>query len=132
MMKNGRRCLDMHDKSNQAWSLCELCCKLMHTDDEIVKIDLDSEQLASTGSKRAHRHCLALSVSLGSLTEARRLLAPRTGRPGSTRTDDIAGQAQPLARRESRTITIRPARMTINTIHTGSLFNPQQRTANLA
>ena len=117
----------MQEKS---WSLCELCCKLMHTDDEIVKIDLESEQLPSTGSKRAHRHCLALSVSLGSLGEARRLLAPRTGRPGSMRTDDISGK--PMEPREGRTITIRPARITINTIHTGSLFNPQQRTANLA
>lgn len=122
----------MHDKTSQTWSLCELCCKLMHADDEVVKIDLESEQLASTGSKRAHRHCLALSVSLGSLSEARRLLAPRTGRPGSTRTDDIAGQAKPIERRESNTITIKPARMTINTMHTGSLFNPTQRTAHTA
>lgn len=123
----------MHEKSSPAWSLCELCCKLMHADDEVVKIDLESEQLASTGSKRAHRHCLALSVSLGSLAEARHLLAPRTGRPSASRTtDDIAGQAKPVERRESNTITIRPARITINTIHTGSLFNPAQRQANLA
>jgi hypothetical protein len=122
----------MHERSNQAWSLCELCCKLMHADDEVVKIDLESEKLASTGSHRAHRHCLSLSVSLGSLTEARRLLAPRTGRPGSAPTDDIQGTAKPIEQRENKTITIRPARITINTMHTGSLFNPAQRTANLA
>ncbi|MBC7794642.1 MAG: hypothetical protein H7Z43_13135 [Clostridia bacterium] len=104
----------------------------MHADDEVVKIDLESEQLASTGSKRAHRHCLALSLSLGSLTEARRLLAPRTGRPGNIRTDDVTGQAKPVERRETNTITIKPARMTINTMHTGSLFSPTHRVAHLA
>lgn len=121
----------MHEKS-QSWSLCELCCKLMHTDDETVKVEPESEGLSSVGSKRAHRHCLALSINLNSLSEARRLLAPRTGRPETRTTDDIAGQAELPADRESRTITIKTARMTINTIHTGSLFNPQQRTANLA
>lgn len=99
--------------------MCELCCKLITMDDEVVSVDLVSEGLASTGTHKAHRHCASLSVSLGSLGEARQLLAPRTSR-------QILATA-PGPRREARTITIRPARVVINTMHTGALFTPGQR-----
>ena len=85
-------------------------------------VDLVAEQMASTGTSKAHRHCASLSVSLGSLAEARQLLAPRTSR-------QLLSPEQQPARREARTITIRPARVVINTMHTGALFTPGQRTA---
>jgi hypothetical protein len=100
--------------------MCELCCKLITLEDEVVSVDPVAEGLPSTGTHKAHRHCASLSVSLGSLAEARQLLAPRTSR-------QILASA-PAPRRESRTITIRPARVVINTMHTGALFAPGQRT----
>ena len=101
--------------------MCELCCKLINSDDEVVGVDVVAERLPSAGTAKAHRHCASLSVSLGSLAEARQLLAPRTSR-------QLLGV--PDVRREARTITIRPARVVINTMHTGALFTPGQRTMN--
>lgn len=101
--------------------MCELCCKLINSDDEVVSVDLVAERLPSTGTSKAHRHCAALAVSLGSLAEARQLLAPRTSR-------QLLSPERPV-HRETRTITIRPARVVINTMHTGALFTPGQRTA---
>ncbi len=101
--------------------MCELCCKLINSEDEVVGVDLVAERMPSTGTSKAHRHCASLSVSLGSLAEARQLLAPRTSR-------QLLSPDQPV-RREARTITIRPARVVINTMHTGALFTPGQRTA---
>jgi hypothetical protein len=97
--------------------MCELCCKLMNSDDEIVVVDLVPENLPSAGTRRAHRHCAALSYSLGSLSEARQLLSPRTSRQLLDRATDQKVPCEP------RTITIRPARVVINTMHTGALFS---------
>lgn len=102
--------------------MCELCCKLINSDDDVVGVDIVAERLPSTGTSKAHRHCASLSVSLGSLAEARQLLAPRTSR-------QLLTPDAPAPRRETRTITIRPARVVINTMHTGALFTPGQRTA---
>lgn len=103
--------------------MCELCCKLINSDDEVVGVDLVAERLPSTGTSKAHRHCASLSVSLGSLAEARQLLAPRTSRqllaPEQVRR--VSNNDTP------RTITIRPARVVINTMHTGALFTAGQR-----
>jgi hypothetical protein len=102
---------------DQTPGMCELCCKLMNSDDEIVVVDLISENLPSAGTRRAHRHCAALSYSLGSLAEARQLLAPRTSKHLLTAKNDRE------TAREPRTISIRPARVVINTMHTGALFS---------
>ena len=105
--------------------MCELCCKLINSDDEVVGVDLVAELLPSTGTAKAHRHCASLSVSLGSLAEARQLLAPRTSRqllaPEAVRRVSVSSNDTP------RTITIRPARVVINTMHTGALFTAGQR-----
>jgi hypothetical protein len=110
----------MRDTSNEP-GMCELCCKLINSDDDVVGVDLIGERLPSTGTSKAHRHCASLSVSLGSLAEARQLLAPRTSR-------QLLAIPDSLPRREAKTITIRPARVVINTMHTGALFTPNQRT----
>ena len=112
---------------DQTPGMCELCCKLMNHDDEIVVVDLIAENLPSAGTRRAHRHCAALSYSLGSLAEARQLLAPRTSKHLLKAKNDRQGPHEP------RTISIRPARIVINTMHTGALFStgpaPRQRLA---
>ncbi len=102
--------------------MCELCCKLINSDDEVVSVDLQAEHLPSTGTSKAHRHCASLSISLGSLAEARQLLAPRTSR------QLLAPEAVRRTGDAPRTITIRPARVVINTMHTGALFTASQRT----
>jgi hypothetical protein len=94
--------------------LCELCCKTLHRDDDSVALNPIAEQLTPAGTYRAHRHCWQLACSLGSMHEARELLSPRTRSSSSIR-------VQPRSDGQ-RTITIKPARMLVNTMQVGALF----------